>query len=77
MERPRGFVVRVRDNFCFIRANDAGVATEFYAHASDFADRQIPPVGSEVEFTPCPPKRRGGEFSAEFCKVLKRCVPHD
>ena len=72
MDRPHGFVVRAKDRFCFIRANDAGVATEFYAHASDFPDKQVPPVGTEIEFTPCPPKRQGGELSAEFCKVLTR-----
>ncbi len=71
MQRPCGFVVRAKEHFCFIRANDAGVASEFYAHKTDFEDRNIPTVGSVVQFTPCPPKRPGAEFSAEFCVVVK------
>lgn len=72
MERPRGFVVRARENFCFIRANGAGIAQEFYAHVTDFLNREIPPVGATVEFTPTMPRREGAEYSAEFCRVVDR-----
>jgi len=71
MERSRGFVVRAKENFCFIRSKDEALAREFYAHMSDSEDREIPPVETEAEFTPTMPRGKVAEYSAEFCKVLE------
>jgi len=70
MNLPIGKIVRVREHYCFIRANESLAGAEYFAHETEFPDGKIPPLWSLVEFMPVASRRPGGLPRAEFCRVL-------
>src|SRR5690348_974736 len=51
-------------------SSESMAAFQVFTYGRFWVFTEVPPVGSVVEFTPCLPKRRGGEYAAEFCRVL-------